>query len=203
MAGEASVEFRGMEEVQAALKRVPDRMFDTAKDAITDAVFAAHKQVATRIQSGPLHSRSGQLGRGNRTEVVGTTLSDLRGSVYNTMEYAPMQEYGGTIVAKNKYMGVPGGPYLNIPTTENKTAAGVMRLGARDVFNAGGYIARRRAGGYGVFLDGKMMFVLTKQVTLPPRLGMREAAEDQVPTLLAALNSGIPRGLLEDGWDQG
>lgn len=200
---DAAIEFRGMEDVQAALKRVPNRLFQSAKDAVADAVFATHKTVAGRIQNGPLHSRSGMLGKSNTAEVTGTDLDSLQGSVYNSMEYAPIHEYGGTVTAKNKYMGVPGGPYLNIPTQSNKTPAGVMRYSARDIFNMGGYIAKRRSGGYGVFLNGTMMFVLTRQVTIPARLGMRDAAEEQVGPLLTALGSLVPKGFIEDGWDQG
>jgi hypothetical protein len=86
-------------------------------------------------------------------------------------------------------LGVPGGPYLNIPTSANKTASGVTRLQAREVFNRGGYITQTKGGVWGVFLLGQMMFSLKKQVKIPARLGMIDAAEDEVPTLLNKLRN--------------
>jgi len=105
--------------------------------------------------------------------------------------YTLTQEYGATIKAKKAYRNVPGGPYLNIPTKANKTAAGVTRLTARMVFDRGGYIQRTASKKWGVFLKNQMMFALVKQVDIPPRLGMREAAADEVPTILYKLQQMI------------
>ena len=135
-----------------------------------------------------------------RTSVTGTKLSSLRASIYSAanvggipVAYAPIHEYGGTIKAIDKYTGVPGGPYLNIPTGSNKTAAGVMKMSAKMVFDDGGYIQKSKAGNWGVFLGSQMMFVLKKQVKIPARLGMADAAESQIPTILSSLQELIGR----------
>jgi hypothetical protein len=76
-----------------------------------------------------------------------------------------------------------------------------MRMGAREVFNAGGYIARTSKS-YGVYLDGRLMFVLVKQVDIPARLGMRDAAETQIDPFIRRLDAALERylgtGLVDD-----
>ena len=63
-----------------------------------------------------------------------------------------------------------------------------MRSTARQVFTAGCYIAQSKNGNWIVFsYDDKPMFVLVKQVKIPPRLGMRTAQEEVVPQLLVDL----------------
>jgi len=101
--------------------------------------------------------------------------------------YAPIHEYGGVIKAARAYRKVPGGPYLNIPASANKTKAGVMRYTAKDVFQMGGYI-RRIGRRWGVMLGKQLMFTLHKEVTIPARLGFRDAVDAEIPTLLSELN---------------
>jgi len=172
---------------------MPEDTFTQAKTVMSKGVAAINKQVkdnATNI----LNVRSGRLRRSLQFEVSGTNLKNIQASVYSAsvvggspVAYAPIHEYGGTIKAKNKYKGVPGGPYLNIPTDANKTPAGVTRLNARQVFQAGGYI-----GGRVVFNNAdEPMFYLVKSVTIPARLGMEAAAEDEIPTILSGLASVI------------
>jgi len=103
------------------------------------------------------------------------------------VKYAPLQEFGGIIKAINKYTGVSGGPYLNIPTKSNLTPAGVMKKSAKELFNAGAHIHKSKAGNWGVFIGGSMMMVLKKKVVIPARLGMIDAADDQIPTILSKL----------------
>jgi hypothetical protein len=58
---------------------------------------------------------------------------------------------------------------------------------AREVFNAGGFIAKKT-----VFnAAGEPMFWLVKSVRIPARLGMLEAAEDEIPTILSDLQAII------------
>lgn len=184
-----SVNITNLREVVSYLDSMPAQTSVQAKAAFTGAATRADAQIkdnATNI----LKVRTGTLRRSINMEVKGTDLKSLKASVFSKsivggseVVYAPIHEYGGTITATDKYMGVPGGPYLNIPTSQNKTAAGVTRLQAREVFNAGGYI-----GGRTVFnAEGTPMFWLTKSVTIKPRLGMVDAANDEVPTLLSDL----------------
>ena len=190
----ADVTVVGTEEVAELLRALPGNTFDAAKAAISKAVLNTHATVSS--YSGGLKNRSGVLRRSLKTDVYGTKLSNVGGDVYTDVVYAPIQEKGGTIRAKNAYHGVPGGPYLNLPLPANKTAAGVMRQDARSVFAAGGYIIKSRIGNY-IVMSGtsQPMFVLKKQVTIPARLGMEKAAEDEIPTLLAVLNEELLRGL--------
>lgn len=189
-----SVTVVGLDEVSNLLKELPGHSFEVTKTAISKAALNTHATVSS--YSGGLHNRSGLLRRSLKTDVKGTTLNDLSGDVYTDVKYAPIHEKGGTVKAIDKYLRVPGGPYLNIPLAANKTAAGVMRMNARQVFNGGGYIVRSRIGNYLVMSGtGQPMFVLKKQVTIPARLGMEKAADDEIPTLLSTLSSELLRGL--------
>lgn len=179
-------------EVNAFLRTLPEEIFSLAKAYFQEAAMSADAKIKENATS-KLKVRTGNLRKSIRFEVSGTTLATIKASIYaagaigaNTIVYAPIHEYGGTIKAKNAYKGVPGGPYLNIPADENKTPAGVTRKQAREVFNMGGY----RVGKV-VYLNGVAMFYLVKQVTIKPRLGMVKAVEDEIPTLLDKLRSGL------------
>lgn len=181
-----------IDEIQKYLKKLPVESFDTAKLYFSQAAFAADAKIK-RNATDILKVRSGALKRSIRFEVKGTSIATLRASVYaagkvggQTIKYAPIHEYGGTIRAKNAYHGVQGGPYLNIPARANKTASGVTRMGAREVFNQGGYIV-----GKVVYLNGAAMFFLVKQVKIPARLGMTEAVDNVIPTLLSNIQRSI------------
>jgi hypothetical protein len=187
-----TITITGSEEVKTLLSDLPSVLFEDAKEAISKATINTQKRISDNFGTGSnqLKSRTGSLRRSLQTRVAGETLNTLTGRVYTNMIYAPLQEKGGTVKAIDKYMRVPGGPYLNIPLSANKTPAGVMRQSARDVFSAGGFIRRSNAGNYLVCRnDGTPMFVLKKQVYVPPRLGMLQAAEDEVPTLLNNLRN--------------
>jgi len=192
------VELKNLKEVRKYIKDIPHTAFDDCKTILAKAVFDAHAETTENATS-KLNRRSGALARSLKTDIRGDDLSSLRASLYSAsavggkeVVYAPIHEYGGTITAKNAYKKVPGGPYLNIPTDENKTPAGVMRYTARQVFNMGGYIKKFRSGKYGVVLPGNgLMFTLKQQVDIPPRLGMHDAAEKQVPTILSGLRALI------------
>ncbi len=184
-----SVVIIGSEEVQSLLNALPDHLFDRAKKAIGVSTLAVHTRVSDFSGgSNRLNSRTGLLRRSLKAKIEGSKLNSLRGSVSTGVKYAPIHETGGTIRAKDKYLRVPGGPYLNIPLDANKTAAGVMRRNAGAVFGAGGYIIKSKRANYIVMSNqGVPMFVLVKQVTLKARLGMVDAMEDEVPTLLGSL----------------
>lgn len=183
-----NVRIVGLEEVQALFRAMPETLFKGAKKEYQRAALNVHKAVSDRIRNGtPLHSRTGNLRRQLNFGVSGTTLETLSSAVWNTMIYAPIQETGGTIKAKKAYLRVPGGPYLNIPLAPNKTAAGVTRRQAREVFAAGGHLVRARSGKWLVMLDGEPQFVLVKEVDIPARLGLFDAADDEVPHLLQRL----------------
>lgn len=187
------VDIKNLGEVKQYLDRLPERAFDDAKKIFAEAVFNADKTIKKNATE-KLKVRTGALRRSIVSSVSGSNLGTLQATVGSSSKvggvelvYAPLHEFGGTVRAKNAYKRVPGGPYLNIPLSANKTAAGVTRLQAREVFNQGGSIVKTKSGGYGVLLNGQMMFTLKKQVVIPARLGMIEASEDEVPTILNRL----------------
>ena len=192
----ATVEITGLEEVKTFLSDMPEETFQGAKKVFQKAVIGAANKVK-RFDN--LKTRTGALKRSIQQQVSGTTLKDLYASIFSAqgsgsdeVKYAPIQEFGGTVKAIDKYLKVPGGPYLNIPIADNKTPAGVMRESAREVFQSGeGHIRKAKSGKWLVFKGDKLMFVLVKQVTLSPRLGMFDAAEAEIPTLLSGLREMI------------
>lgn len=177
----------GSERVIKKLRRIPDAMFASAKAAIAKATFEAHSEVTKNASGTKLNRRTGALARSFQTRVSGNKIPTIRGEVYTDSIYAPIQEYGGTIRAKSKYLRLPGGPYLNIPTTFNQTPAGSQRLSARNVFDRKGHIVKSKTGKYVVMMNGMPMFWLVKKVSIPERLGMRTAQRRQIRPLLDTL----------------
>lgn len=194
----------GLDELKAYFKTLPEDTFEIAKSELGAASLRVQKEVVGRFRAGSegsggtrLYSRTGKLRRSILTTNKGTKLENVTSSVFSKKIYAPIQEEGGTITAKNAYTRVPGGPYLNIPLRANKTRAGVTRMQAREVFAAGGSLFQSRRGNWLVALNGQLMFVLVKSVTIPARLGMQEEAEDEVPTLLSSLRTAVTKRLAE------
>ena len=192
-----TVDVEGIEDIQDLLNRIPGTMYSNAKQILSTSLFNIQRTVTQRLQNGPMFSRTGQLARSIKFKTGGDNIANMSGVVYTDSKYAPTHEYGATIRAKNAYARLPGGPYLNIPSSQNRTGAGVMRENARSVFNSGGYIIPLNAprARYAVMKNGIPMFWLVKQVTIPARLGMRETADNEVPTYLSNLQSGILDGL--------
>lgn len=183
-----TVQITGLPEVRALVAAAPEQIYAAARGAFSEAVFTVQGAVLQRLQGNPLQSRTGNLARSIIPEVTGGSLKDLKGRVYSTASYARIQEVGGTITAKNKYRWLKGGPYLNIPTENNKTAAGVTRLSSRDVFAQGGKV-KNGSEGFGLYLHGLRMYRFAKRVTIKPQLGMLQAADDEVPNLLSRLSA--------------
>ena len=180
------VTLQGADEFILLMNELPETMYTQTHEILKDAVFNAHRNITA--YRGGLVNRTGSLRRSLRTKVSGNTLATLKGEVWTNSKYAPIQETGGTIVAKNAYRRVAGGPYLNIPLSDNKTARGVMRETARQVFDDGGYVFKARSGKHFVASStGQLMFILVKQVEIPARLNMLKSGEDEIPTLLSRL----------------
>jgi phage gpG-like protein len=177
-----------LDEVAAFIKTLPSSIFATFKEETQRALFNADTKIKTGTS---LKSRTGNLFKSISISTSGSSFNDFDARLSTNSIYAPIQEYGGTITAKNAYRNVPGGPYLNIPTNNNKTAAGVTRLQAREVFNQGGFIIQYKPFKYGVMLDGKLMFTLHKCVTLEPKLQMEKSVLDEIPTFLQNIRDKI------------
>jgi phage gpG-like protein len=190
MTTSASVEFIGADEVANLIRRLPETVFNEAKIAINDSILDVYLRVKSNAQGRTLNQRTGNLASALTMEISGNNIATLAGRVYlpATIPYGRIQETGGTIRAKNKYAFLKGGPYMNIPTEANMTGRGVTMMSSTQVFNAGGYIGTG-PDGYGVYLGATRMFRFAKQITLRPRLGMRDAATAEVPTLLGRLRT--------------
>jgi phage gpG-like protein len=182
----------GLNEVSQFIKELPERLFTNAKIEVAASVANIHEAVSKRIIDGnPMHSRTGALKRSMQTRVAGTNFADLYGVVYTTSPYAPIQEHGGTVKAKKKYMRVPGGPYLNIPLKDNLTKAGVMLYSAKDVFTLHKGRIFAHNGKYFVAGTKGLMFVLVKESKIPARLGMLKEAERELPDFIVRLDNHL------------
>lgn len=198
------IEIKGLREVLEQLSKTPDYLFDETKEVFQQRAFAAHKEVSGHLTGSPMKSRTGLLRKSLKTEISGSTLDTLKAGIFTArkvsgqeVRYAPIHEYGGTVKAKRAYRGVPGAPYLNIPTKANLTPAGVMRWTPAQVFGSmGGYVVGQgvyipvTVAGYADNADenvGVRVFHLVKEVKIKARLGMRDAMADEIPTLLSQL----------------
>lgn len=179
-----------LDEVSTFLKGLPESSFKVYKTEIARTLFEVDASVKSNTE---LARRTGTLMRSITTEVSGNSLADLNARVYTTCIYARVHEEGATIRAKNAYKGVPGGPYLNIPGEANKTAAGVTRMQAREVFANGGFIMGKTVMRGGDTPDRRydVMFFLTKEVYIPPRLNLLGTVEGAIPTLLSRITAAL------------
>jgi len=182
-------------EVTDFLKDFPEQLFSNAKREFSRSVFNVQSNITRPMRSGMkgLQSRSGNLARSIQAFVEGDKLDKLTGFVNTDSIYAPIHETGGTITAKNAYLNLPGGPYLNIPSSLNKTPAGITRFTAAVAFSQGAYIIPINApkAKYAVMLDGNPLFWLVSSVNIKPTLGMVQTGEDEIPTLLSNLNQTL------------
>ena len=181
-----------LKEVVDYIESLPESTFDIAKTEMATALLKADKETKTNTS---LKRRTGGLFKSIQTRVQGTSLKNLQASIYTTSIYAPPHEHGAmgskAIKAKNAYKKVPGGPYLNIPTSVNKTASGVTRKTATQVFQMGGYIVKFKSGKYGLMLNGKVVYTFHKQVEIPKRLNLTKNTMDQAPTMLSRIADRI------------
>ena len=188
-------------EVDKLLNDLPEHLFESAKAEIRKAVFGAQRTVKKKFNGNPetsLQSRTGDLSRSILTTLTGTTLNNLHAEVFTKKIYAPIHEVGGTIKAKKAFSGLPGGPYLAIPSDINKTRAGVTRMSVSDAFNASAFTVPLKAPkARFMILDPDLgpLFWLVKSVDIKARLGMVKAAEDEISTLLSRLDEILLEGL--------
>lgn len=184
-----TVETEGVEEVTRLLNTLPEWTYTGVKKALSEYVFSVDAKMKQSLTNQDLHVRTGALRRSFNVSVTGTTLDSLQASNYTDSKYAPIHQYGGTITAQNAYLGLPGGPYLNIPADANKTPSGVTRMSAGQVFASGGHIVKITApkARYMVMLQGQPMYWLVKSVNIPKRMKFEETATGGIPTLLSRM----------------
>jgi len=175
------------EELLTAIEKAPRHVNDRMRYALRDIAKEVESRVirgmddysaGKRSKGAPIMHRTGNLADSIEGHVRGTSLSDLvavisAGSA--TVPYARVQEEGDTINAK------PGG-YLRVPLPDILTERGVVK-GNYDIFSDGkGY---KTGAGVPTYIAGNAIMIdvggrptpiwaLVKQVTIPPRLGIRK-----------------------------
>lgn len=189
----------GLEEAIERLRQSGEVGAEVLRDSIRSRIYNIRNKMVQRTKNGPIYSRTGELSRSFHSKSYGnlSDIDSIGGKVWTNSPYAAIHEFGGTIEAKRAYANLPGGPFLNIPSDDNKTPAGVMRMNAREVFNAGAHIQRINGpkAKYMVLLNDKPMFWLVKSVTIKPKLEFKSTAEAEVPTLLSSINKKLAKKL--------
>lgn len=122
---EGKVDSASIRRVREAISRTPNRVAPLMKAEFTRWGQDWKRNVENRFTgstgAASLHGRTGNLQKSLRSDVSGSSIGDLHlRCVSAGFNYARAQEYGATIVPKNKR-------FLTIPTDENKSAAGVAR----------------------------------------------------------------------------
>lgn len=192
------VRVAGLRDVLERVRNAGPSAAQATKDAIRSSLLSVQRKMSQRTKNGPLYSRTGELSRSFNTRVYGRDkIESVGGRVFTNSPYAPIHEYGGTIRAKRAYASLPGGPFLNIPSDQNKTPAGVMRLSPREAFNAGAFIVpiNSARAKFMVLLNNKPLFWLVKSVTIKPKLEFVSTAEAEVPTLLSTITKNLDKEL--------
>lgn len=152
-------------------------------------------------------SRTGGLGRSFTSRVVGSKLNNLEGQMWSTAgKQAALQEFGtkgkGGLLDTIKPRSAT---FLTIPLPGALTASGVPKSG---LLTAGDWIVQENA----FFLDdGERLllvkdegpagdiiplFVLKREVDVPPRLGMRKVFNESIPGFVNTLEKDVDEALL-------
>lgn len=194
------------------------KRLDALPKRATKALRAAFKTVGRRflgrlkterLSGRPgLNKRTSELARSFQMEIGGDALADLYLKVYTRAKQARIQEKGGVVRPVNS-------KYLAIPIGGAVTPAGVAKGSPRDFKDT--IVARSKAGNLIIFQklgktkSGKQrtrrfvragsdtaerssvipLFLLKKEVTIPPRLGMAALWADMKDERMATLRSAL------------
>jgi len=176
-----------------AIREVPGRLYSEWRREFGGLLgdFDARMQLK-RLRGRPgVFVRTGGLRNSFNHVVRGGSLGNLVGRYYTNKIYAPVQERGARISPRRAR-------YLTIPLEAAKTQAGVARGRARDfsdtfiIRSKGGnlFIMQRRPGQKAVPL-----FLLRKQVRIPPRLGLVAEWRAFRPKVVQGLRQATRRAL--------
>lgn len=148
-------------------------------ESLSEAAYRRHSRPwPSGTTDKTLSRRSGRAIESLKTniKVSGSTISDIKGHLGGVF-YLNTQEYGATIRPKrSKYLTVPLPPALNPDGTPKKPNARAWK---------NTFIATSRKGNLLIFqrIDKKIvpLYVLKKEVKIPPRLGMKQSIEVSLP----------------------
>lgn len=204
----------GLEALGASLDKGLKRMPRVARDELRnflDSVRLAmqnrHSRQYTEGYRGPegpragrLQRRSGKLTKNIRVKVKGVTFQGLQGEIGvrgKAGVYAPVHEFGAVIKPKRAQ-------YLVIPLSAALNAQGVpKKRSPRSWKNT--FIARSKKGNLLIFQRRRgarkpvPLYVLKKQVRIPPRLGLGATLERGVPVFQDVLMDKLLKTLLDGG----
>lgn len=199
------IQIVGVDVLRKLLDDMPEELFENTKKQFNKSGLNIHRDITTPMKTGEngLQSRTGNLARSIKHNLSGNNLGTLGMEVFTKSIYSRIHEKGGTIRGKNKFLGLGRGPLLSIPTSVNKTAAGVTRMSPSAVFSAGGYIGMAYVfipkqglqNRLSIILNDEAMYTFAKQVTIKPTLNMVNTSVGELPTLLSNLNKTMFEGL--------
>lgn len=186
----------------AAMDKAPTRLFKALKTRLVDYLSDFANATMTGKATSNLHRRSGQLAQSFRSQVDGTSLNTLRGTVYTDSVYAATQEFDAFHRPSTR-------KYLTIPLAGNLTPAGSSR-GDANLYKSRPTFLRPHPRGYIMYLKtGKPrpkskgardnsivpLFLLVKRVWIPGRLGFFQAwdaeQEEREELLMDAANEAL------------
>lgn len=173
---EIKVTVTGMDGLSAAFAAAKaatsGKMLENAALAGAMPVRNAAKQKAPK--------KTSNLRRSIHTEVASASETAVEVLVGTDVEYAAIQEFGGTIVPKNA-------KYLAIPLTGAAEAAVSPRNFPGDLK------PRIKPGGGGVLVDsaGTAQYALTGRVKIPPHPYLRPALDENVEKAKAAMGRAL------------
>lgn len=179
--------------------------WDGAAKTLSRELMEFLKQVASALESRhggawpgatgeqTLSRRSGALVDAivNSVTVKGTTFQTIEGTIGADVKYAAIQEFGGTIKPKGKYLAIPLPAALNANGTPKKA-------GPREWKNT--FVAMSKNGNLIIFLKEGAgitpLYVLKTSVTIPPRLGMRKTLDAGLPYFVDKAMDAMVRDVL-------
>ena len=176
-----------------AIEKVPGELYNQSKSAMNRIGDYYIRKLTVEHLSGhgsnSLARRSSALSRSFNKYTDGSTIDDLALTIYTDSKYARIHEFGGTIRPRK-------GKYLAIPLDAAKTGAGVSRMSSPRNVAGLNYGGRSKAGNI-ILRDesGTPMFVLVRQVEIPPRLSMFKTWAEITPVIEGMLNSAIDKAL--------
>lgn len=183
---------------QRALALKGNALFTTTRSSLERSRLRLDKHMQTnRLRGRPgLFRRSGRLAQSFTGETTGASLRELVMRYGTNVAYARIHEEGGTIRPRRA-------KWLTIPLPANLMPSGVMRRSIRS-FKHVRFIRNKRTGHAGPSLTAlcgdspesmKPMFVLVKEVKIPPRLGLMKSWADERNRLIADLNRAVREAL--------
>jgi len=174
---------QGTTRMGPALRKEKKNFLDTVAYALAQRHGGAWPGGTT---TNSLSRRSGRAVKSIEASVrvSGNTINDVRGEI-GGVGYLKIQEFGGTIKAKNAFKHLPGGPYLTIPLPAALNADGTPKrpqgLRGWDKW----FVVKSKKGNWVVLRkQGKSvvpLYVLKSQVYIPPRLNMGATLEAGLP----------------------